>query len=309
MLASATNAVTTVQGRRTWTWAIPALVLLFFIVGQLLVLLPAKYLQLISKETVETYPTILYLIIGSFAAVAVLFVTYIRYFERRNLASCGLVFGPGWMSQYASGYALGLAMAAAIVVTIVMTGAYVIVDPSAARTTDWLPIAILLLAFVIQASTEEFVFRGWMMNRLTERFGLWVGILGNSLLFTLMHVEIGTGESTPIVMVLLFTVMTLLFSIFLSLLVIRQGSVLGACAWHASWNWMFITWFGLPTTGIELGLSPLLVDLEIADDAAAWLTGGSEGPEGSVITVAVLLIACVLLTVKHERVTHSQSAQ
>ena len=96
-------------------------------------------------------------------------------------------------------------------------------------------------------------------------------------------------------MIVLFALMTLLFAIFLSLLVIREKTVWGASAWHAAWNWIFITWFGLPTTGIELKLAPLIADLAPTEGAPEWLTGGMEGPEGSVMTLAVLTVGCLIL--------------
>lgn len=136
------------------------------------------------------------------------------------------------------------------------------------------------------------------MGRISERYGIWAGVIANSLLFTLMHVEVDGFESTPPVMFAIFTSTTLLFSIFLSLLVIRQQSILGASAWHAAWNWIFITWFGLPTTGIELGLSPLVADLTPIEGKAEWLTGGIAGPEGSILTLLVLAVACAILLLR-----------
>jgi len=133
------------------------------------------------------------------------------------------------------------------------------------------------------------------MSRISARFGLWAGIIGNSILFTLMHVEFDGLDSTPLVMIVLFNLMTFLFSVFLSLLVIREKSIWGASAWHAAWNWIFITWFALPTTGIELGLAPLVRDLAPVEGAPEWLTGGMTGPEGSVLTLIVLTLGCLIL--------------
>ena len=136
-----------------------------------------------------------------------------------------------------------------------------------------------MFAFGLQAGTEELIFRGWMMERLSARYGLLAGVVGNSLLFMLMHMEAGGSETGSILSTIVFNLMTFLLSVFLSLLVIRQRSIWGAAAWHAAWNWIFITWFGLPTTGIELGLTPLLTNLAPVDDAPFWLTGGPTGPD------------------------------
>ncbi|MGB5346239.1 MAG: CPBP family glutamic-type intramembrane protease, partial [Woeseia sp.] len=115
------------------------------------------------------------------------------------------------------------------------------------------------------------------------------------------HIELDPAADAGLIGTLLFTSTTLLFAVFLSFLAIREKSIWGACAWHAAWNWMFITWFGLPTTGIELNLAPLLGDLMAAPGAADWLTGGAEGPEGSVFTSIVLVAGCLLLWLRKAR--------
>ena len=298
ILASATFLFGAAAGsyRRTWAWATFILVPAFFVGGQILFLLPAKLLGWITRENVETYPYVLNLIIGAFAVCALIFWLWIRFFERRNLGSVGLSFDDRWTKRYARGFVLGLLMAAGVVYTVRLLGGYSVEAETHLTLTDIVPILILLFAFILQAGVEELAFRGWMMGRLAERYGLWVGVIGNSVLFTLMHVDSEASAALGLSGILLFTSATLLFSIFLSLLVVRERSIWGAAGWHASWNWMFITWFGLPTTGIELGLTPLVADYMPAPDAAVWLTGGADGPEGSVLTPIVLLVGTLVLS-------------
>ena len=297
-MATATFLFGTAEGnyRRTWAWATFILVPLFFVGGQILFLLPAKLLGWITRENVETYPYVLNLIIGAFSVCALIFCLWIRFFERRNLRSVGLSFDDRSPKRYARGFVLGLLMAASVVYTVRLLGGYSVEADTHLALTDMVPILILLFAFILQAGTEELVFRGWMMGRLAERYGLWVGVIGNSILFTLMHVDSEALVALGLFGIALFTSATLLFSIFLSLLVIRERSIWGAAAWHASWTWMFITWFGLPTTGIDLGLAPLVADYMPTSDAAVWLTGGTDGPEGSVLTPLVLLAGTLVLS-------------
>ena len=61
--------------RRTWAWATLILVPLFLLSGQILFLLPAKLLGYLTAENVETYPYVLNLIIGAFAAAACIFIS------------------------------------------------------------------------------------------------------------------------------------------------------------------------------------------------------------------------------------------
>ncbi len=281
--------------RRTWPWAVVLLVPVLMVGAQVLYLLPVKMLGLISADNIESYPYILHLIIGAFAAAAWAFSLWIRGFERRDLASAGLGLVPRWPILYLRGCGYGLLMGAAVVAAVRVLGGYVVESEVLLTAADLVPIVVLLFAFVLQAGTEEFVFRGWMMGRLAERYGLWVAVIGNSLLFTVMHIDMENLKTLGIDGILIFTITTLLFSIFLSLLVIRERSIWGAAGWHAAWNWMFITCFGLPTTGLELGLPPLLTDYMPAPEAGAWLTGGGDGPEGSIFTPLVLLIASVLV--------------
>ena len=284
--------------RRTWAWAVPFLVLLILIVSQLAILLPTGALGWVTRETLETYPTVLFLIIGIFAMAAVLLTMWIKLFERRTMASVGLMLSGSSKKMYIGGFGNGLLMGSMVVGGVYLLGGYGLEADINDRSSSLIPILILMFAFILQSGTEEIIFRGWMMGRISERYGLAAGIFGNSLLFTLLHVETDSFASTAPVMIVIFTSMTMLFSIFLSLLVIHQKSILGAAAWHAAWNWIFITWFGLPTTGIELGLSPLVADLTPIDSKAEWLTGGSEGPEGSIIALIVLGIGCAILLLR-----------
>ena len=71
--------------------------------------------------------------------------------------------------------------------------------------------------------------------------------------------------------------------------VLRSGNLWGAMGWHAGWNWWLATAFELPVTGIDAHLPALVVALRpLGPDA---LTGGAEGPEGSVLCSAVFAMA------------------
>jgi len=281
--------------RQTWAWAVIILAPFFLMCGQVLYLLPTKLLGITTVENIETYPSVLHLIIGAFAAAALIFTVWIRAFERRDLASAGLGTSKGWFQLYGRGFAFGLIMAAGVVFAVRVLGGYAVEAEVNLTAADLLPILVLMFAFVLQAGTEEFIFRGWMMGRIAERYGLAAGVIINSIVFSLMHVDSDNLSALGWSGIAIFTAATLLFAIFLSLLTIREKSVWGAAGWHASWNWMFITWFGLPTTGIDLGLAPLLADYMPVADSPIWLTGGADGPEGSLFAPLILIVGCLYL--------------
>ena len=158
--------------RRTWPWALFILVPVFLLGGQILFLLPAKILGWISLDNIDTYPHVLHLIIGAFAAAALIFVLWIRYFERRDLASVGLGIDSHSAKRYGRGFIAGLLMAAAVVYGVRLLGGYSVEANTQLASTDMVPIAILLFAFILQSGVEEMVFRGWRLGRLAERWGL-----------------------------------------------------------------------------------------------------------------------------------------
>jgi len=102
-------------------------------------------------------------------------------------------------------------------------------------------IVVLLLGFIVQGSTEEIFFRGWLMQLIASRHGLWLAIGINSVLFGLMHAA-NIPPSRELFMGLLNIA---LFGVFISLYAAREGSLWGVCGWHAAWNWLLGLGFGL----------------------------------------------------------------
>jgi hypothetical protein len=91
----------------------------------------------------------------------------------------------------------------------------------------------------------------------------------------------------------LVSVGTFLFGLFGCAWVLKTRSVLGIMGWHSGWNWLLAVGFGLPLTGIDVGLPALLVDLQpVGPD---WLTGGTQGPEASVVCFGYFILGIALM--------------
>jgi len=165
---------------------------------------------------------------------------------------------------------------------------------SAAVGAALLPIGVLLLGFIIQGSTEEILFRGWLMQLIASRHGLWIAVIANSALFALAH----AGNIEPSKELFVGLANIVLFGLFISLYAVREGSLWGVCGWHAAWNWLLGLGFGLEVSGQVIDTVPLITDLTAAPGAAWWLTGAAFGPEASLVTTAVLLVGTVVLMVR-----------
>ena len=287
------------EGRKVWAWAVPFLGFIFIMAGQIIGLVPAVSTGLLDPEQIVTYPSILYMLFVIFGVIMLPLWLWLKFYEKRTFSSIGMTVSPGIRKHSLQGYGFGLLMAVTSVVAIWAIGGYG-VETASIWAPSFIPVVLLMFGFLVQSSVEEIVFRGWMLSRVSVRYGLWAGVIVNSVVFMLMHLDFSGEETFDPIYIAIFVVMTMAFSVFTSFLVIRQKSVWGACAWHAAWNWSFITWFGLPTTGITLNVNPLFVDLANQKHMPSWLTGGSVGPENSIITMAVLVLACVLAYPKKE---------
>ena len=113
----------------------------------------------------------------------------------------------------------------------------------------------------------------------------------SSALFGLLH----AGNIKPSPELAVGVANVVLFGVMIGFYAAREGSLWGICGWHAAWNWLLGLGFGLEVSGQVIQTPPLIVDLADRTGAPWWLTGAAFGPEGSVVTTAVLLLACVVL--------------
>lgn len=289
-------AVRKLRHRRTWTLAAIVLGVVFMIGGQLGAYLPAIATGFITPGGgADGWPQLAYELVAAFGLGSVLVLLWAWLFERRGPATLGLnARGP---MRFLRGYLLGLAFLLAVVGAIWAAGGYVVEGAgafgSAAVGAALLPIGVLLLGFIIQGSSEELLFRGWLMQLIASRHGIWIAVVANSALFALAH----AGNIEPSNELYVGLANIVLFGLFISLYAVREGSLWGVCGWHAAWNWLLGLGFGLEVSGMKIDSLPLITDLTAAPGAAWWLTGGAFGPEASLATTGVLLIGTVALVV------------
>ena len=282
--------------RRTWTIAAVVLGLVFMIGGQLGAYLPAIAAGFITPGGgSDGWPQLAYELGAAFGLGSVLVLLWARFFERRGPSALG--FNARGPLRFVRGYLIGLAFLAAVVGVIWLAGGYVVEGAgafgSAAVGAALLPIGVLMLGFIIQGSSEELLFRGWLMQLIASRHGIWVAVVANSALFALAH----AGNIEPSNELYVGLANIVLFGLFISLYAVREGSLWGVCGWHAAWNWLLGLGFGLEVSGMKIDSLPLITDLTAAPGAAWWLTGGAFGPEASLATTAVLLTGTVVLMV------------
>lgn len=293
--------------RRTWTIAAIVLVIAFMVGGEIGAYLPARAAGFVTPGGGDDgWPQLAYQLGAAFGLATVLLLLWVRLFERRGPATLGLnAKGP---LSFLRGYLLGLVFLLTVVGVIWAAGGYVVEGAgafgSAAVGAALLPIGVLMLGFIIQGSSEEILFRGWLMQLIASRHGIWIAVVGNSALFALAH----AGNIEPSNELYVGLANIVLFGLFISLYAVREGSLWGVCGWHAAWNWLLGLGFGLEVSGMKIDSLPLITDLTAAPGAAWWLTGGAFGPEASLAATAVLLTGTVVLMLRGRTRGHGVEA-
>lgn len=221
-----------------------------------------------------------------FAITGALVLAWVLFVERRPLRTIGLTPGVGAKS-FARGLAIGLATIGAIVAAIWAAGGYQAdgFAPAFSAPRDVMSIGILFLCFVVQAGVEEIIFRGWLMSALARKFNVTPAVLLTCVVFTFLHY--GRGQE------LVVTAGVFLFSVFACLWALKARNIWGVMGWHIGWNWLLATGFELPVTGFDMGVPALLVRL--VPQGPDLLTGGSQGPESSVVCLAFFVCGTATL--------------
>lgn len=228
---------------------------------------------------------------GLMAFLLVAFITWmlavaawIAFVERRNAGTIGLTRA-GAAAGLSGGLVVGVVMPAAVIACIWLAGAYEpgALFPAVQSSGALIAIAGLFVCFFVQASIEEIIFRGWLTSVITRRSNLIIAVLLSSLLFTLMHFSRGQPW--------LVTGNILLFALFASVWSISSNNIWGVMGWHAGWNWIIATGFDVPVTGLDAGVPALIVSL--APAGSDLLTGGADGPEGSIF--CTLFLVCGII--------------
>lgn len=224
-----------------------------------------------------------------FAGMGTAIWAWSRFVERRSLATMGLT-GTQGLRKYLGGLAIGVGMMVLAVASIWLAGGYVSNDVlpafSSPRSLFW--IVMLLLGFIFQSGVEEFIFRGWLLSTATRRWNVVAGFVASSVAFAFLHFSPHQPFS--------ITILAFIFGLFACTWAWRAGSIWGVMGWHAGWNWITGVGFAVPITGFDMHLPALLV--ELTPSGPNILTGGREGPEGSVLTMGLLATATLILLVR-----------
>lgn len=133
--------------------------------------------------------------------------------------------------------------------------------------------------FILVGLFEEFLLRGYSQFTLARAMGFWPAALALSCAFGLIHLK-NDREQWPGLLAAAF------IGLFFCLTLRRTGNLWFAVGFHASWDWGETFFYSVPDSGM---MSPGHL-LSSTLHGPAWLSGGSVGPEGSVLCFVLIAV-------------------
>ena len=217
------------------------------------------------------------------AAVAVAgYRWFVMRLERRPITELALA-GAG--RELWGGLGIGALLVVATYSVLLASGAFTITGAAAT--------GVLLKPFpeqVMVAVFEEIVFRAIVFGMLQKFWGTKIALGVSTVIFVAAHMP-NEGFSV------LGAAMTAAASLALSGAYLLSGRLWLPISMHFAWNYFSDAVFAVPVSGhLARGW------LQVATSGPAWLSGGTYGIEGSIVTgITWSMAAIALLTIAHRR--------
>jgi membrane protease YdiL (CAAX protease family) len=216
--------------------------------------------------------------------IPVLLATWIMSkIERQRVGTYGLPLAKSALPRFAVGYvAWGFVPLTVVLLTMRLLGVFYFGGLSVHGRDAFYWAAAWGLMFLSVALLEEYLFRGYALYTLADGVGFWPATVILAVAFARVHMGNG-GESR------IGIAGVLLFAIFASATLRRTGNLWLAVGAHAGWDWGESFFYGVSDSGFQAPGHLFNPRVQGPD----WLSGGSVGPEGSIVT----LIFWALMTV------------
>lgn len=222
----------------------------------------------------------------SFVFISLLVFFRVKVIEKRSFSSIGFNKN-NWLKKYSLGFLIGLAMMS-IIVLILLPFGYITIEKNPIQPVGVSAIAsvlVILFGWIIQGATEEIVTRGWLLNILSTKYNIGVGLLISSTLFGLMHL---TNPNVNYIAV----INIILVGLFYGLYVIKTNDLWAVCGMHSAWNFAQGNIFGFKVSGLDVSVGSL-IDLNLV--GSDFVTGGIFGPEAGITATFILLASIGIL--------------
>lgn len=225
--------------------------------------------------------------------LALVFLAWIMSrIEHRKLGVYGLPLGRSVLPGFVAGYFLwGFLPLTFLLLVLRCLQVFYFGDMNVLNTHILGWGLLWLLSFLMVGFFEEYLMRGYFLYTLADGIGFWPAAIIQAILFARLHM--GNGGETRVGIIA-----TGVFALFAAATLWRTGSLWLAVGAHAGWDWGQSYFFGVNDSGFQAPGHLFNPHIGVGPD---WLTGGSVGPEGSVVTLVLWTLMTVMIIVLYRR--------
>ncbi len=249
-------------------------------------LLTAVHFPLIARAGFTAASMLAQESVGLIAALAA--AAIMGRLEARPFGGYGLPRATAFGARFWQGAAWGIAMIAGIVFPIRAFHGFSFGDLALRGPAIWRYALLWGAVFLCVGLFEEFLFRGYAQFTIATGIGFWPAATALSAAFGAVHL-FNPGEGR------VGALSVFAIGMFFCLTLRRTGNLWFAVGLHATFDWGETFLFSAPDSGL---VAPGHL-LNSSFHGPAWLTGGTVGPEGSVMAFAVVALAAVLLAIAY----------
>jgi uncharacterized protein len=197
--------------------------------------------------------------------------------ERRPVGAYGLPVKSAFGRSFWVGALWGIVAISVLLVTMRAAGAFYYGTLALHGVRVLKFVVFWAVLFVIVGLAEEFLLRGYTQFTLSQGIGFWPAAILLSAAFGGSHL-FNPGENW------VGALGAAVIGLFFCLTLRRTGTLWFAVGMHASWDWGETFLYSVPDSGT---IAPGHL-LNSSFQGSAWLTGGSVGPEGSVLVFVLI---------------------
>jgi len=268
-----------IEGRLRAGWRILLFIIItIFIVKLLEFTIDNLFGGLPEDKTLRFFFSILVAAIAGTTAV----IIARRYLDKKTMLSFGLKLDNFAIKDWLYGFLLSFLMAGSVFLLLLWFGLleFESINPDIFKLKFIGNFLLMFVAFcLLTAWWEELVFRGYLLQNMISGMGKNWAVIISCILYGAVHATNPNAGIISSSIIVLFGFMRLYGYLRTSQLWLSMGM-------HAGWNFFQGPVFGFSTSGYETE-TILMHKLNGSD----WLTGGKFGPEGSVFTVLIVLLA------------------
>ena len=264
------------DGRLRAGWRIAAFLAIFYSIA-----LPLLFGLKAMLGFGRTSPLVIVIIAA--AATPAVYIAR-RWIDGKGFVSLGLELNARSLADVVFGFLLSGFMAGTVFYVMLALGFIGNVQLAAFGPAALAALGGSLCVMALVGFWEELVFRGYVLQNMAEGMGMTRAVLVSCALYAFVHAANPNAGLLSAAIIALFGYLRIYG--YLS-----TGQLWLSIGMHTGWNFFQATVFGYAASGHAEEWRLFTHE----PSAAGWLSGGDFGPEASLITIPVVLVALLIM--------------